>query len=110
MNLIDLAALRRPVRDSRRLTSGYHSMYNKIEAIESSRGCIDLIDAPGHQAFIRAMIAAAMTCLDWYARDLEQSAIDRFSRVLGSVLDQISDAPRGHGPGHGCVVRPQTQG
>jgi radical SAM superfamily enzyme YgiQ (UPF0313 family) len=36
---LDLAALRRPVRDSRRLTSGYHSMYNKIEAIETSRGC-----------------------------------------------------------------------
>ena len=36
---LDLSALRRPVRDKRRLTFGYHSMYNKIEVIETSRGC-----------------------------------------------------------------------
>ncbi len=37
---VDLTGFRRPVRDRRRLTSGYHSMYNKIEAIETSRGCL----------------------------------------------------------------------
>ena len=36
---LDLANLRRPVRDKRRLTFGYHSMYNKIEVTETSRGC-----------------------------------------------------------------------
>ena len=36
---LDLEKLRRPVRDKRRLTFGYHSMYNKIEVLETSRGC-----------------------------------------------------------------------
>ena len=36
---LEISGLRRPVRDRRRLTFGYHSMYNKIEVIETSRGC-----------------------------------------------------------------------
>jgi anaerobic magnesium-protoporphyrin IX monomethyl ester cyclase len=37
--LIDLARLKRPVRDKRRLTWGYHVMNRSIEVIETSRGC-----------------------------------------------------------------------
>ncbi|MEE4355767.1 MAG: radical SAM protein [Desulfococcaceae bacterium] len=36
---LDLARLRLPIRDRRRLTRGYHVMYNKIEVMETSRGC-----------------------------------------------------------------------
>jgi radical SAM superfamily enzyme YgiQ (UPF0313 family) len=36
---LDLHDLRLPIRDRRRLTSGYHSMCNKIEVLETSRGC-----------------------------------------------------------------------
>ncbi|RUM36727.1 MAG: radical SAM protein [Desulfobulbus sp.] len=35
----DLATLKLPVRDRRRLTSGYHFIYHKIEVLETSRGC-----------------------------------------------------------------------
>ena len=38
-DLLDLATLRIPIRDRRRLTSGYHVLYNKIEVMETSRGC-----------------------------------------------------------------------
>ncbi|MBW2203716.1 MAG: cobalamin-dependent protein [Deltaproteobacteria bacterium] len=38
-DLIDLAQLELPIRDKRRLTWGYHFMYSKIEALETSRGC-----------------------------------------------------------------------
>ncbi|MFH0976802.1 MAG: radical SAM protein [Spirochaetota bacterium] len=37
--LCDLSKLKLPVRDKRRLTSGYHFMFTKIETIETSRGC-----------------------------------------------------------------------
>ena len=37
--LIDLARLKLPIRDKRRLTWGYHFMYSKIEVLETSRGC-----------------------------------------------------------------------
>ena len=37
--LLELARLKLPVRDKRRLTWGYHVMYNKIEVMETSRGC-----------------------------------------------------------------------
>ena len=37
--LCDLANLRRPIRDGRRLTGGYHFMYFRIEVLETSRGC-----------------------------------------------------------------------
>jgi len=37
--LVDLARLKLPIRDKRRLTWGYHLMYSKIEALETSRGC-----------------------------------------------------------------------
>jgi len=36
---LDLATLKLPVRDKRRLTWGYHMMHSKIELIETSRGC-----------------------------------------------------------------------
>lgn len=36
---LDLSQLKPPVRDSRRLTWGYHILYNKIELLETSRGC-----------------------------------------------------------------------
>jgi len=38
-DLLDLSRLRLPIRDKRRLTWGYHVMYNKIEVMETSRGC-----------------------------------------------------------------------
>ncbi|MFH1078738.1 MAG: radical SAM protein [Pseudomonadota bacterium] len=37
--LCDLACLRLPIRDRRRLTGGYHFMYSRIEVMETSRGC-----------------------------------------------------------------------
>jgi len=37
--LLDLDRLRRPLRDRRRLTWGYHIMNRKCEVIETSRGC-----------------------------------------------------------------------
>ncbi len=37
--LCDLNELRLPVRDKRRLTSGYHFMFSKYEVMETSRGC-----------------------------------------------------------------------
>lgn len=37
--LLDLSRLKLPIRDKRRLTWGYHIMNNKIEVIETSRGC-----------------------------------------------------------------------
>ncbi|MFZ5569441.1 MAG: B12-binding domain-containing radical SAM protein [Thermodesulfobacteriota bacterium] len=36
---LDLAALKLPIRDKRRLTWGYHIMYSRIELMETSRGC-----------------------------------------------------------------------
>ncbi len=36
---LDLGTLKLPVRDKRRLTWGYHITYNKIEVLETSRGC-----------------------------------------------------------------------
>ena len=36
---LDLARVKRPVRDKRRLTWGYHIMYSRIEVLETSRGC-----------------------------------------------------------------------
>lgn len=36
---LDLAALKLPVRDRRRLTWGYHIINHKIELLETSRGC-----------------------------------------------------------------------
>ncbi|OEU77339.1 MAG: B12-binding domain-containing radical SAM protein [Desulfobacterales bacterium C00003060] len=36
---LDLSRLKLPIRDKRRLTWGYHIMYNKIELMETSRGC-----------------------------------------------------------------------
>lgn len=38
-NLCDLSSLKLPIRDQRRLTSGYHLMFSKIEVLETSRGC-----------------------------------------------------------------------
>ena len=38
-DLINLEKLKIPIRDKRRLTSGYHIMTNKIEVMETSRGC-----------------------------------------------------------------------
>jgi anaerobic magnesium-protoporphyrin IX monomethyl ester cyclase len=38
-DLLDLSRLRLPIRDKRRLTWGYHVLYNKIEVMETSRGC-----------------------------------------------------------------------
>lgn len=37
--LLDLSKLKIPIRDRRRLTSGYHVMLSKIEVMETSRGC-----------------------------------------------------------------------
>ncbi|MBI4633663.1 MAG: B12-binding domain-containing radical SAM protein [Deltaproteobacteria bacterium] len=37
--LCDLSRLKPPIRDRRRLTSGYHFMYSRIEVMETSRGC-----------------------------------------------------------------------
>lgn len=36
---LDLARLKLPIRDKRRLTWGYHIIYSKIELVETSRGC-----------------------------------------------------------------------
>ena len=36
---LDLATLKRPIRDKRRLTWGYHLMNAGIEALETTRGC-----------------------------------------------------------------------
>ena len=36
---LDLATLKLPIRDQRRLTWGYHIIYSKIELLETSRGC-----------------------------------------------------------------------
>ena len=36
---LDLATLKLPIRDQRRLTWGYHIIYSKIELVETSRGC-----------------------------------------------------------------------
>lgn len=36
---VDLATLKLPIRDKRRLTWGYHVFYSKIEVMETSRGC-----------------------------------------------------------------------
>lgn len=38
-DLLDLSRLKLPIRDKRRLTWGYHIMNNKIEVLETSRGC-----------------------------------------------------------------------
>ena len=38
-DLLDLAKLKIPIRDKRRLTWGYHIITNKIEVMETSRGC-----------------------------------------------------------------------
>lgn len=38
-DLLDLSTLGLPIRDRRRLTWGYHVMYNPIEVMETSRGC-----------------------------------------------------------------------
>ena len=37
--LLDLARLKLPIRDKRRLTWGYHIMDRSVEVIETSRGC-----------------------------------------------------------------------
>ncbi len=37
--LLDLTKLKIPIRDKRRLTSGYHAVFSKIEVMETSRGC-----------------------------------------------------------------------
>ncbi|MBN1663095.1 MAG: radical SAM protein, partial [Deltaproteobacteria bacterium] len=37
--LCDLSRLKLPIRDRRRLTSGYHLMFKRIEVLEISRGC-----------------------------------------------------------------------
>jgi radical SAM superfamily enzyme YgiQ (UPF0313 family) len=37
--LCDLSKLKLPIRDRRRLTSGYHFMYFRMEVMETSRGC-----------------------------------------------------------------------
>ena len=37
--LLDLSKLKLPIRDERRLTRGYHIMTDKVEVIETSRGC-----------------------------------------------------------------------
>lgn len=38
-HLCDLSKLKLPIRDKRRLTSGYHAMFGKVEVMETSRGC-----------------------------------------------------------------------
>lgn len=37
--LLDLSGLKIPIRDKRRLTSGYHVMLSRVEVMETSRGC-----------------------------------------------------------------------
>jgi len=37
--LVDLEKIKLPIRDKRRLTGGYHFMFSKMEALETSRGC-----------------------------------------------------------------------
>lgn len=37
--LLDLSKIKIPIRDKRRLTSGYHVMLSKVEVMETSRGC-----------------------------------------------------------------------
>ncbi len=37
--LLDLSRVKLPIRDKRRLTWGYHVMNNKIDVMETSRGC-----------------------------------------------------------------------
>lgn len=37
--LLDLSRIKLPIRDKRRLTSGYHVMLSKVEVTETSRGC-----------------------------------------------------------------------
>ena len=37
--LLDLSTLHLPIRDGRRLTSGYHVMNHHVEVMETSRGC-----------------------------------------------------------------------
>lgn len=37
--LLDLSGLKIPIRDKRRLTSGYHVITSKVEVMETSRGC-----------------------------------------------------------------------
>ncbi len=37
--LLDLSELKIPIRDKRRLTSGYHVMLSRVEVMETSRGC-----------------------------------------------------------------------
>ncbi len=37
--MLDLSRLKPPIRDSRRLTWGYHILNSKIEVMETSRGC-----------------------------------------------------------------------
>ncbi len=37
--LLDLSRIATPVRDKRRITSGYHTMNRKVEVLETSRGC-----------------------------------------------------------------------
>lgn len=38
-SVCDLSDLKLPIRDQRRLTWGYHFIFNKIEVMETSRGC-----------------------------------------------------------------------
>jgi radical SAM superfamily enzyme YgiQ (UPF0313 family) len=38
-DLLELARLKLPIRDRRRLTSGYHIMNHHVEVMETSRGC-----------------------------------------------------------------------
>ncbi len=38
-DLLDLSALKLPIRDKRRLTWGYHIMNHHVEVMETSRGC-----------------------------------------------------------------------
>jgi len=37
--LLDLSKIKIPIRDRRRLTSGYHVMLSRVEVMETSRGC-----------------------------------------------------------------------
>lgn len=38
-DLLDLTQIKRPIRDKRRLTWGYHIMNRSVEVLETSRGC-----------------------------------------------------------------------
>jgi radical SAM superfamily enzyme YgiQ (UPF0313 family) len=38
-DILDLNSIKRPIRDKRRLTWGYHILFSKIEVLEASRGC-----------------------------------------------------------------------